>query len=72
MSNRTIRITHYGHACVLAELAGRTRVLFDPGTYSAGFEELTGLDAVLITHIRRPPSKASAWHEENDDHYPIP
>jgi L-ascorbate metabolism protein UlaG (beta-lactamase superfamily) len=50
MSNRTIRITHYGHACVLAELAGRTRVLFDPGTYSAGFEELTGLDAVLITH----------------------
>jgi L-ascorbate metabolism protein UlaG (beta-lactamase superfamily) len=46
----TVRITHYGHACVLAELPDGTRVLFDPGTYSAGFEDLTGLDAVLITH----------------------
>jgi L-ascorbate metabolism protein UlaG (beta-lactamase superfamily) len=35
---------------VLAELPDGTRVLFDPGTYSAGFEDLTGLDAVLITH----------------------
>src|SRR5277367_2154578 len=45
-----VRITHYGHACVLAELPDRTRVLFDPGTYSAGFEDLAGLDAVLVTH----------------------
>jgi L-ascorbate metabolism protein UlaG (beta-lactamase superfamily) len=29
---------------------GSRRILFDPGTYSADFEELTGLDAVLITH----------------------
>jgi L-ascorbate metabolism protein UlaG (beta-lactamase superfamily) len=26
------------------------RLLFDPGTFSAGFEELRDLDAVLITH----------------------
>ena len=45
-----VRITHYGHACVLAELPDGTRVLFDPGTYSAGFEDLAGLDAVLVTH----------------------
>ncbi|MDT0310054.1 MBL fold metallo-hydrolase [Streptomyces sp. DSM 44917] len=48
-----MKITHYGHACVLAELetpAGPARVLFDPGAYDQGFEELTGLDAVLITH----------------------
>jgi L-ascorbate metabolism protein UlaG (beta-lactamase superfamily) len=45
-----VRITHYGHACVLAELPDGTRLLFDPGAYSAGFEDLTGLDAVLITH----------------------
>jgi L-ascorbate metabolism protein UlaG (beta-lactamase superfamily) len=45
-----VRITHYGHACVLAELPDGTRLLFDPGAYSAGFEGLTGLDAVLITH----------------------
>ena len=45
-----LRVTHYGHACVLAELPDGTRILFDPGTYSAGFEDLTGLDAVLVTH----------------------
>jgi L-ascorbate metabolism protein UlaG (beta-lactamase superfamily) len=45
-----VGLTHYGHACVLAELPDGTRILFDPGTYSAGFEDLTGLDAVLITH----------------------
>jgi L-ascorbate metabolism protein UlaG (beta-lactamase superfamily) len=45
-----IRLTHYGHACVLAELPDGTRILFDPGSYSAGFEDLAGLDAVLITH----------------------
>jgi L-ascorbate metabolism protein UlaG (beta-lactamase superfamily) len=45
-----VRITHYGHACVLAELPDGTRILFDPGTYSAGFEDLAGLHAVLITH----------------------
>jgi L-ascorbate metabolism protein UlaG (beta-lactamase superfamily) len=45
-----VRITHYGHACVLAELPDGTRILFDPGTYSAGFEDLSGLDAIFITH----------------------
>ena len=46
----TLRLTHYGHACVLAELPDGTRILFDPGTYSADFEDLAGLDAVLVTH----------------------
>jgi L-ascorbate metabolism protein UlaG (beta-lactamase superfamily) len=45
-----ISLTHFGHACVLAELPGGPRILFDPGTYSAGFEDLTGVDAILITH----------------------
>jgi len=44
-----MRITHLGHACLLVE-AGDVRVLIDPGGLSHGFEELTGLDAVLITH----------------------
>ncbi|NKE61403.1 MBL fold metallo-hydrolase [Lentzea sp. PSKA42] len=43
-----MRLTHYGHACVLLELP--QRVLIDPGGYSIGFEHLTGLDLVLITH----------------------
>ena len=45
-----VRITHYGHACVLAELPDGTRILFDPGTYSAGFEDQPGLQGIFITH----------------------
>jgi L-ascorbate metabolism protein UlaG (beta-lactamase superfamily) len=45
----TVRITHYGHACLLID-TGAARLLFDPGTFSAGFEAVDGLDAVLITH----------------------
>lgn len=44
-----MRLTHLGHACLLVEVDG-ARLLLDPGTFSAGFEELTGLDAILITH----------------------
>jgi L-ascorbate metabolism protein UlaG (beta-lactamase superfamily) len=42
-------ITHVGHSCLLVE-SGDVRVLLDPGAYTHGFEELTGLDAVLVTH----------------------
>jgi L-ascorbate metabolism protein UlaG (beta-lactamase superfamily) len=48
-----IRVTHYGHACVLIELwtsGGTSRVLIDPGTYSQDFETLRDLDLILITH----------------------
>ncbi|MFC0037698.1 MBL fold metallo-hydrolase [Actinomadura rayongensis] len=45
-----MNITHFGHACVLVELDGGGRLLLDPGTYSGGFEDVTGLDAVLFTH----------------------
>jgi len=44
-----VRLTHVGHACVLVETGG-ARVLVDPGTFADGWEGLTGLDAVLITH----------------------
>ncbi|GAC56335.1 hypothetical protein GOHSU_04_02050 [Gordonia hirsuta DSM 44140 = NBRC 16056] len=44
-----MKITSFGHSCLLVELAG-ARILFDPGTLAAGFEDLTGLDAILITH----------------------
>lgn len=44
-----MQITHHGHSCLLVE-SGSTRVLVDPGTFSHGFEELTGLAAVLVTH----------------------
>lgn len=44
-----MRVTHLGHSCLLVEIADR-RLLFDPGTFSSGFESLTGLDAILVTH----------------------
>jgi len=44
-----MRITHLGHACLLIE-GKDTRLLIDPGTYSSGFENLTGLGAVIVTH----------------------
>lgn len=44
-----MRITKYGHSCLLVE-DGDARVLLDPGAFSSGFEDLRGLTAVLVTH----------------------
>ena len=44
-----MRITRYGHSCLLVE-QGDARVLLDPGVFSTGFERLEGLTAVLVTH----------------------
>jgi L-ascorbate metabolism protein UlaG (beta-lactamase superfamily) len=44
-----VQITHFGHSCVLLD-TGAARLLLDPGSFSAGFESVRGLDAVLVTH----------------------
>jgi L-ascorbate metabolism protein UlaG (beta-lactamase superfamily) len=44
-----MRIVHFGHACVLLETDGE-RILIDPGTFSADFEDERELSAVFITH----------------------
>ncbi|GLY13799.1 hypothetical protein Kisp01_08150 [Kineosporia sp. NBRC 101677] len=44
-----MRITHIGHSCLLVE-TGNARILTDPGAFTEGFEDLTGLDAIAITH----------------------
>jgi len=44
-----MKITKYGHSC-LRVVDGSANILIDPGTFSAGFEELTDLTAVLVTH----------------------
>ena len=44
-----MRLTSFGHSCLLVEVADR-RILFDPGAFSRGFEDVTDLDAVLVTH----------------------
>src|SRR6202171_274906 len=49
-----MQLTHFGHSCLLAgfnnQAGGETTVLFDPGNFSHGFEGITGLSAILITH----------------------
>jgi L-ascorbate metabolism protein UlaG (beta-lactamase superfamily) len=44
-----MKLTKYGHSCLLVEV-GPDRILVDPGTFSQGWENLTGLTAVLVTH----------------------
>ncbi|MGH3499588.1 MAG: MBL fold metallo-hydrolase [Nocardioidaceae bacterium] len=44
-----MRITHFGHSCLLVELKDR-RVLIDPGNLAGDFDSLTELDAIAITH----------------------
>jgi L-ascorbate metabolism protein UlaG (beta-lactamase superfamily) len=49
-----MELTHFGHSCLLANFEGdsghETTILFDPGNFSHGFEGITGLSAILITH----------------------
>lgn len=49
-----MQLTHFGHSCLLASFptdhGAETTVLFDPGVFSHGFEGITGLSAILITH----------------------
>lgn len=44
-----MRITKFGHSC-LRVVDGDADLLIDPGSFSAGFETLTGLTGILITH----------------------
>ena len=44
-----MRITKYGHSCLLVE-EGEARILIDPGAFSSGQNSVRGIDAVLITH----------------------
>ena len=44
-----MQITKFGHSC-LHVVDGDADLLIDPGTFSGGFEQLTGLTGVLITH----------------------
>ena len=45
-----MELTHFGHSCLLASFPDDDRYLFDPGNFSHGFEGITGLSAILITH----------------------
>jgi L-ascorbate metabolism protein UlaG (beta-lactamase superfamily) len=44
-----MKISKYGHSC-LHIVEGSASILIDPGSFSQGFETLSGLTAVLVTH----------------------
>lgn len=45
-----MQIQKLGHACLLVTTEAGNRLLIDPGTFSHGFEELTDLSGILVTH----------------------
>jgi len=45
-----MNITKFGHSCLLVE-EGSVRLLIDPGIFSDGFQEISPIDAILITHL---------------------
>ena len=65
-----MKLTHFGHAAVLVETDDGRRALIDPGTYSSGFESLTGLDLILLTHAHPDhidPARFGALRAANPD-----
>lgn len=44
-----MKVTKLGHCCLVLEVGGK-KLLTDPGSFSTAQNELTGIDAVLITH----------------------
>lgn len=57
-----MKVTKYGHCCLLIEVAGK-RILTDPGKFSSGFENITEIDLILITH-----EHADHFHSESVVH----
>jgi len=46
-----MKITKYGHACLMVEIDGRSLVI-DPGVFSTDFVSPDNVDAVVIVIVR--------------------
>jgi L-ascorbate metabolism protein UlaG (beta-lactamase superfamily) len=44
-----MRIAHLGHSCLLVDIGGQ-RILIDPGGFSPGIVDVTGISLILVTH----------------------
>ena len=44
-----MRIAHLGHSCLLIDMGGQ-RILIDPGGFSPGIVDVTGIGVILVTH----------------------
>jgi L-ascorbate metabolism protein UlaG (beta-lactamase superfamily) len=47
-----VRLRKLGHCCLLVE-EGDSRLLIDPGRFSAGVHQVKGLTGILISHIHK-------------------
>jgi L-ascorbate metabolism protein UlaG (beta-lactamase superfamily) len=64
-----MEITKYGHSCLHVR-DNDASILIDPGTFSSGFETLTGLTAILVTHVHADhldPARIGALVAANPD-----
>lgn len=64
-----MRITKFGHSCLSVQ-DGDAFLLIDPGTFSSGFETLTGLTGILVTHAHADhldPARIAALLQQNPD-----
>jgi L-ascorbate metabolism protein UlaG (beta-lactamase superfamily) len=64
-----MKLTKYGHSAYLVE-EGDAKLLIDPGSWSSGFEDVTGLAAVLYTHVHQDhynEDKLAALLKNNPD-----
>lgn len=64
-----MEITKYGHSCLHVKDRDAS-ILIDPGTFSVGFETLTGLTAILVTHVHADhldPARIGALVDANPD-----
>ena len=44
-----MRIAHLGHSCLLVDIGGQ-HILIDPGGFSPGIVDVTGIGVILVTH----------------------
>ncbi|HVZ75882.1 MAG TPA: MBL fold metallo-hydrolase [Candidatus Paceibacterota bacterium] len=57
-----MKITKFGHCCMLIDIDG-VKILTDPGSFTTEQNDVTGLDAVLITH-----SHGDHYHADSVPH----
>lgn len=69
-----MRLSKFGHSCILVETGSKARLLIDPGVFSRVPEEeaVKGFDAVLITHLHPDHLDLKQVRELREAHPDLP